>query len=528
MAFDFEGSALSYLLIRANASSRIGSGHVMRCLALAQGWQRQGGRACFILSERIEGLANRIVGSGFDVCYLPTGVDLGDVADSDFTIAQAKRLSASWIVIDGYDFDGDYQTRIKQASFKLLFVDDFGHCDSYSADLVLNQNVYAAASTYQTISDHTSLLLGCDYALLRNEFRPWIGWEKEIKPSASNLLVTLGGGDPDNQTKKVLQALNHIDPKLNVSIVVGAANPHVDTLKEHASRLNAEHKITFLQNVNDMPQLISAADFAISAGGTTLWEIAFLTLPNITITIADNQKLSIENLVHRNVIKSLGWFEDVTVSDIVEAIKSLSLNQKARLRMKDHARQLVDGLGVDRVVREMQELSTFKREGDISDYALVSAQLKDSDQLWKWANEASARKHFFGRAEIPWLSHAQWYQQAILSDKVRIWLLLKDNIPVAQIRYNLNDAGFAEISYSVAASARGLGIGTMILNVSKSIAAFALDVSIVKGFVMVENEPSSRAFIKAGFVRNEKNVIIKDHECLEFEWEIEDEKIYRN
>ena len=201
-------------------------GHVMRCLALAEAWKDFEGKPFFLMADHLPGFETSLNKNGFTCRYLSSTP--GSDEDAKETIAAAHAVDAEWIVIDGYQFGGRYQDLIKRAGFTLLVIDDYGHADHYSADIILNQNVYAEKSIYQNIRSDTGLLLGTRYALLRKEFQKWADWKREVPVTAGKILVTLGGSDPDNVTQVVIDALKQIKGKKpEVIIVAGAANPHI-------------------------------------------------------------------------------------------------------------------------------------------------------------------------------------------------------------------------------------------------------------------------------------------------------------
>ena len=190
-------------------------------------------------------------------------------------------------MLDGYHFDPAYQKAIREAGYRLLVVDDTAHLPAYHADVLLNQNIYAPQLTY-SYDPHTVLLLGPMYALLRPEFLVWKEWERHIPDTARHILVTLGGGDSDNVTLKVIQALHDIRlPDLEIRVIVGPANPHRDSLV--AAIEHGPHSVELLFDVTDMPGLMAWADIAVSAAGSTCWELLFMGLPSLVGVLADNQ-----------------------------------------------------------------------------------------------------------------------------------------------------------------------------------------------------------------------------------------------
>ncbi|MFZ1395918.1 MAG: UDP-2,4-diacetamido-2,4,6-trideoxy-beta-L-altropyranose hydrolase, partial [Candidatus Promineifilaceae bacterium] len=504
-----------HLLVRADASTQRGTGHVMRCLALAQAWQRQGGQVRFLLAERLVGLEKRLAAENVHLCYISDHIAVGSAADAAETIAHAQNLNAAWLVVDGYDFGVDYQQKVTLAGLPLLFVDDFGHCEDYSANLVLNQNVYASESLYSQRNSNTKLLLGCDYALLRAEFLPWVGWERETKPEAQKLLVTLGGSDANNQTLKVLQALAFVETPLAVTVLIGAANRHKNVLEETAIALQHKHQITFLQNTADIPALIAQADIAVSAGGTTNWELAFLGLPTLILIIAENQKGIAHTLQRLGVAHQLGWYEKVDAAGIGQALQAYLADHPKRQQMAQRGQELVDGFGAERVVAAMMQ-AVFIEDGH--QLSLRPALPEDSKLYWHWANDHQVRDNAFHSDPIPWDDHQRWFKNKLKSQRARLWLLYRAGEPIGQIRYDLTENDAAEISFSVASEGRGQGAGTRLLQYTRHLACAALGVRKVTGFVLQENQASSRAFEKAGFTCAKQEVIVHGKSCKQFEW----------
>ena len=335
------------LLIRADADVRIGSGHVMRCLALAQGWIESGGVVYFASAILPDGLANRLVTEGLHLCRLDVGA--GSPADAQAAAELAREIKADWLVVDGYHFGYEYQLSIKEHGLRLLVIDDYGHAGRYVADLILNQNVYATVDLYPYRAGETKLLLGVEYALLRREFWDWQGWERPISTTPNKLLVTLGGGDANNVTLRVIQAIQRLeDISLEVVIIVGGSNPHLAALQ---NAVRNDSRLQLVHNVDNMPELMAWADGAVSAAGSTCWELAFMGLPALLIILADNQRPIAEELDKTGICVNLGWFDKLTNQQIRTGLYNLMADEKQRLRMSVSGKKLVDGLGTQRVIR---------------------------------------------------------------------------------------------------------------------------------------------------------------------------------
>ena len=257
------------LAIRADSTSQMGVGHVMRCLALAQTWQECGGQVVFLSHCESMLLRHRIKSEG---CHLvpvekphPHPDDLENTIDILASICNPHSPVSNWLILDGYHFDSGYQRRIRETGYRLLVIDDMADLSHYYADIIVNQNIYASDLYYQC-NPNTTLLLGSHYVLLRREFLKYSNFKRQIPVRAKNVLVTLGGADPDNISLKVIEAVKLLDDAdLEIIVVVGPSNPHVKSLQN--VMLHASFCMRLLQNVPNMPSLMAWADVAVSAGG---------------------------------------------------------------------------------------------------------------------------------------------------------------------------------------------------------------------------------------------------------------------
>jgi len=340
------------LLVRADASTKVGTGHLMRCLALAQAWQDAGGRAVFLMATAVPALESRLHSEGMEVVHL--SVKPGSIEDAAQTADFAQEIGADWIVVDGYHFGADYQRAIKERGLRLLFIDDNGYAEHYYADLVLNQNIHAHEGLYRSRESYTRLLLGTRYVLLRREFLKWRGWKREIPEVARKVLVMMGGSDPDNATLKVIQALQQVDVDgLEAIVVVGAGNPHYKELQSAVQ--DSRFPIRLETNVTNMPELMAWADVAVSAGGVTIWELAFMGTPIIGLSRAEQEKMLLRHSTQYGISVDLGRHCDIQPSEVAQVVIDLAYNRSQRLAMSQAGNSLIDGFGYERVINSMEE-----------------------------------------------------------------------------------------------------------------------------------------------------------------------------
>lgn len=332
------------LLIRADASAAIGSGHVMRCLALAQAWRRSGGRAVFAAAECPPGLEARLGREGFDLRRAPLA--RGGADDAIWTAETARELGAAWVVADGYEFGAGWLRAVADAGPRILLIDDCGRDDVSAATLVLNQNAGARAGWYPRKPDGRALLLGPKFALVREEFLALPAGERTCGASVRKVLVTLGGGDPDNATGRVLEALADLDG-VEFTVVVGGSNPHRAAIEAAAARMRSPARMVV--DAANMPELMAEADFAVAAAGSTTWELAYMGIPAVLVVIADNQRGIAAALAEAGAAVNLGDFRSFVPADLAAAVAALRDNPALAAEQARRGRALVDGYGASRV-----------------------------------------------------------------------------------------------------------------------------------------------------------------------------------
>lgn len=341
------------LMIRADASARIGIGHVMRCFGLAQAWQLDGGHVVFLSYCESDCVRQRVTDGGME--FIPIGYPHPDPRDLQTTLeivrirSDAAIDNSMWLVLDGYHFDPVYQQAVRAAGYRLLVVDDMAQLPAYHADIMLNQNLGAEKLKYNCDSD-TTLLLGSRYALLRQEFMAWRGYQREIPDVARKVLITMGGSDTNNITLKVMHAVQKVEADdLEVVVVVGGSNLNLEMLRPEAQR--SRFTIRLEHDVTKMSELMAWADLVVSAAGSTCWEIAFMGLPALVLVWADNQRGIAEGLERAGAAINLGWFGHVSEDAIAGVLTDLVNAKERRAQMSECGRRLVDGYGAGRVVQ---------------------------------------------------------------------------------------------------------------------------------------------------------------------------------
>ena len=338
------------ILFRTDAGPQIGAGHAMRCCALAQACRDRHAEVIFAMAETLPAITARLSEEGIEAVAM--SAPPGSLEDATSTAELARGRDCECVVVDGYVFGAAFQQALKDAGLTVLFVDDNGHTSRYKADYVLNQNLHATPALYPSRAEGTALLLGPHYALLRREFSGWRGWHRTIPKLARKILVTLGGSDPGNATLRTIHALDSLKKSqpdltgdLEVRILVTSGHSHLRTLEPEA----AKGGFQLLINVADVAAQMAQADLAVSAAGSTCYEMAQLGLPACLLVTADNQAASAAELHRRGIFYNLGSASTVTVEGLAGAVGDLLASPSRRQAMSERGQSFVDGRGAERL-----------------------------------------------------------------------------------------------------------------------------------------------------------------------------------
>jgi UDP-2,4-diacetamido-2,4,6-trideoxy-beta-L-altropyranose hydrolase len=492
-----------HLIVCAECGIQVGTGHVMRCLALAQAWIAAGGSATFLVPEGLAGIEERIRAEGILLETLPK-----DCGSSPEAFVRAVLCGGSSLaVFDGYSFGSREQAALSQAGIRVLTIDDYGHATDYPVQWVLNQNAHAVPEMYTRTRGDLRLLLGPAYALLRHEFLPWVGWERSIPDRARNILITIGGTDPDNTSEEILRSLALLEgDDLEVVLVVGSGNPHLKALEAAVERCPVPVRIA--RNVQDMPALMAWADAAIAGAGVTAYELCYMGLPSLLLIVAENQRRIAERLSELEMAVNAGTSREFRGQLFARQLQALIESSQRRGAMSRGARQLVDGMGSERV-----RAALLDRE-----LRLRLVREDDCRLLFEWADDAVARTASFRSTPIAWEDHARWFAERLQDAQSVIYI--GENAgrePVGVVRFQIKGES-AVLSVNVAAGFRGQGWGRELILFSTRSLVRARSIRRVDAFVKPDNQASVRLFEASGFRRAGRERVA-DQDALLFTWE---------
>lgn len=336
------------LVIRADASATIGVGHVIRCLSLAHAAVEHGLQPVFV-SRGLGGVAaERVRAAGFRVVELADGIAPREDAVATSVAGGGRAV----VVVDHYGLGAEWWEFVAHRH-PLAAVDDIGRSDlGRHCHLVLNQNVAASADWYD---GDTELLLGCAYAMLRP---PYVearrSLSREHPDVVRNLLLTMGGADPFGITGRLVGALREVAPDTRLTVVQG---PAVRPEDSPAQAVADDPRAELLVAPSDLVAPMLAADLALTAGGSTCYELAALGLPAATLELAQNQAGICRGMAEAGASVFLGERSEVTDAELAARVDELVHDRDWRQRASAAGLALVDGRGAERVAGRLRALA---------------------------------------------------------------------------------------------------------------------------------------------------------------------------
>lgn len=355
---------------RADASLIIGTGHIMRCLTLAD-TLRTHGADCFFLSRDHVGHLHRLVeargypllnlgkvgstASRKDTTEYVNWLGVDPQRDADDTLDRIGSLSIDWMIVDHYSLDALWEHALRTKCSRIMAVDDLANRD-HAVDALLDQNLGKVPADYNAkVPSTCRLMLGPSYALLRPEFSTLRteSLSRRHKGQLHSLLISMGGVDLDNTTGTGLEALDawRHSANLDVTVIMGPNAPWCNEVIHQTRYLSFPTRV--LANVQSMGKLMLDADLAIGAAGSTSWERCCLGLPTLQLVLAENQR-PIANALSQAGAAHLLEHTSLEM-DLVMEIDQLARDPALLLRMSSAAAKLVDGQGAERVARYLKE-----------------------------------------------------------------------------------------------------------------------------------------------------------------------------
>ena len=325
------------IAVRANGGSRIGLGHIRRCLSLAQALTRQGARVQFI-SNSDETTSELIQQNGFSVS------SIDPVDDFDQTCNAITRMGAEALLVDSYEIGADYLRRMSEYVDLLIVIDDIAD-RRLPVDVVINSNIYGKDLAYDSPSS-TTMLLGASYAILRPEFANQ--FVREFPEKARHVLLTVGGSDWTGLTFRLIESILDAHDDLLLTVIVGPFFKGRDKILQLAT--TKPDQVRVRENPGDIRSLMLEADLAVTGGGQTTYELAATGTPSLALAISEHQLLNIQALAESGTLVYAGHADDPQLEQkLMPEFDRLLRDSRARRLMSERGRALIDGHGADRL-----------------------------------------------------------------------------------------------------------------------------------------------------------------------------------
>lgn len=357
------------VVFRTDSSLEIGTGHVMRCLTLADVLRERGAHCSFVCRELKGNLIDLIEQRGFSVASLQdpatAGIELGVDApfhahwlevdwqtDASQTYDAIDGAPVDWMVVDHYSLDARWEKQLRSSCKKILVIDDLAD-RTHDCNVLIDQNLGRETQDYRgLLPNSTIVLIGPEYSILRPQFHEHRSRSlaKRPAPALRHILVLMGGSDSENYTGRVLEVLRQcpLPEDLRISIVMGKHAPFLEDVRAKASLMQVSTEI--LVGVAEMAALMSSVDLAIGAAGGTSWERCVLGVPSLVFVVAANQEEGAKALASVGAAKVFYDLKELASDACFGDIDSL-LTELAQ--MSSAAARVTDGMGVYRVVEAM-------------------------------------------------------------------------------------------------------------------------------------------------------------------------------
>ena len=504
------------MVFRVDASLQIGTGHVMRCLTLADALTQHGADCCFICREHTGNLIDLIRNRGYLVDELAVqSIQDADTVNSS-TLMHAAWLGASpqqdakacqpilqarqpdWLVVDHYALDATWETELRPYCKKLMVIDDLAD-RNHDCDLLLDQNLVADLNCRYDplIPIHSARLLGPEFALLQPQYAHLHPRTPPRILPIQRLLVFFGGTDPYNLTSKAISAFLALERSdLIMDVVIHSSAPHADEIRK---QVKSHNTIVLHETLPSLALLMLKADVAIGAGGATSWERCCLGLPSLVITLAENQKPIAAELNRHGLIRWLGHANEVSVSMLRTALADLCAENDIT-DWSQRCMTWVDGKGTQRVAASMMLNANTQLRARL-------ARADDEVLILRWANDPLVRCNAFNSDPIAAENHRVWFYKRLRNpESCRIYIIetADERLPIGQVRFEYNEHASAwEIHYGLDSIARNRKLGAVFLQTAMQAFRNAIGHgALVLGQVKADNIPSRKVFKNLGFKSN--------------------------
>ncbi|SDN35849.1 Spore coat polysaccharide biosynthesis protein SpsG, predicted glycosyltransferase [Cryobacterium flavum] len=481
-----------HVLVRCDASKEGGVGHLIRSMSLI----------------------DEAISRGWDVSFsgdvtVPFGRDMlksirrvpAEVTPDGLAEA-ATKIGADVVHVDHYGLIGDYRASLNDAGILLSSMEDTEY-GRRAADLVVDPSPSAAAS-YRPDDGSDRILRGASFVPLRQSVRRvaasrHVGGDQPDHSASVRIVVMLGGTDALNATAEIMRVVIESGLSAVCSVIVDRAR--------WSSLPSSTHDVKFVLHEPSAAaiELFHSADFAVSAAGTSLWELLCMGVPTALIQLVDNQRDNYQFVASRGLVVGLGPITDVSVTEEARGrlVRTLGTDLRPRVEAAQRGQLLVDGLGSERIVSAWESMLQPKACYDVRDVSEGDASL-----LFDWRNDAMVRAASRETRPLEWTSHHSWVLRAMEDPDRHLLLVTKNDSPVATVRFDLAGPPIDawEVSIVVAPSLRGQGLGSDVLAAAEEyLRHLPHRTTAIYAAMRRENHASASLFRAAGYEAQEND-----------------------
>lgn len=470
--------------LRADASPSIGGGHVMRCLTLADEWRRQGAECVFLCASGTKEVAPALARAGY--------VIVGGTLNGDADAAALRQIwpdGADIFICDHYRLAAPYQTAMRRAASIIAVIDDLAD-RVHDCDFLLDQSLGRSAADYDgRVPAAAVRLIGTRYALLRPEFA--VARNRSIaaranRASVERIIVSMGLTDLGGITRRAVSAARAVAADAHIDVLIGAQASSLPALRQ---LVTDDPKLTLHVDSSHVCEVMSDADLAIGAAGSTSWERCCLGLPAVVVVLAENQRRIAATL------DAAGAASAGELGDVERLLADLTADRDRRTVALCAAANCADGRGAARVVAALRRAPHAS-----SSLTMRRAELPDCVDVWCWRNDAVTRAMFADTGLVPWPVHVRWFDEKLKSESSLLLIAEVDRDKIGTVRFDRTAEGDTETSINIAPLFRGSGLGTAALSEAIAAAGQWLGSSCLKARVRVTNAASLQLFRSLGFV----------------------------
>ncbi|WP_026958010.1 UDP-2,4-diacetamido-2,4,6-trideoxy-beta-L-altropyranose hydrolase [Aliagarivorans taiwanensis] len=489
---------------RCDASAVIGTGHVMRCLNLADSMRAIGWQVSFLFCDHGEELDHLIRARNYPLHRLPspsgevspedTHSWLGRASTDDAQLCkQALPSTVDWLIVDHYAIDSAWHKEMRSHCVNLAVIDDLAN-RQYDCDVLVDQGLSRQPSEYQDkVPNDCRLLIGSHYCILGESFQHFARQTQQRRSaltSISTLLINLGGSDKQNLTSDIVKALesSSLNDKCQLVVVLGAANPNVASVEQSCRRSRFQYQIHI--NTTNMAELMFNADAAIGAAGGTAFERCAMGLPSINCCVADNQQQNLNNLAEAGAALTLDLRNGLQASAVDRLL--VQLLQKSQ-DLSAHASRLFDARGAIRITMALPTAPS-KRHKHVS---LCLASIEDAELLYQWQLDPGTRRFAINPQQPSFPEHIQWLKGVLANDSQYLFIAHSGDESLGSLRLDKQRNGQLVVSIYTSPQHYREGIATAILRLTKQVFTHVTLSATIKP----ENTVSIQLFSSAGFVQ---------------------------